>query len=260
MRLSFSKYEGTGNDFVMIDGIHQEVPELTAEKISYLCDRKFGIGADGLIVLRKSDNSDFYLDYYNADGSQSFCGNGARSSVMFARQIGIIEEESCFEAIDGIHRAEIQGAEVALEMLAVHSMEQLDKNHFVLDTGSPHYISFRNNLKDVDVVGEGARIRYSAPYQEAGINVNFVELLGPKDLMVYTYERGVEDETLSCGTGVTAVALAYARKNGLSGEMEIALTTKGGYLKVRFVKEGESFDPIYLIGPAKFVFDGRIEL
>jgi diaminopimelate epimerase len=260
MKLKFSKYQGTGNDFIMLDNLSGFYDLLSVPQIQFLCDRKFGIGADGLIKISKASEVEFEVDYYNSDGSKSFCGNGARCSVAFAQSLGINSNHVIFSAIDGLHEAQKKEDLVSLKMNNVHEIKEIVSD-FELYTGSPHYIRFVDNTLNLNVFQEGRKIRYSPEYQENGINVNFVEELSEKELEVATYERGVEDETLSCGTGVTAAALAYAQKKGLYGKQEIRIHTKGGKLKVAFERTGEDdYVNIFLIGPAIHVYDGEIEL
>lgn len=258
MRLHFYKYQGTGNDFIMLNNFDGKYDQLTIAQIQFLCDRKFGIGADGLIKLNKAIDANFEVDYYNSDGSKSFCGNGARCSVKFAHFLGVDVTKTLFFAIDGHHEASLQNDIVALKMIDVREIKCIS-NDFELFTGSPHYIRFVENSLDLNVVKEGRKIRYSMEYQEEGINVNFVEILAENELEVATYERGVEDETLSCGTGVTAAALAYAKKENLSGDQLVRIHTKGGKLSVSFqINPDGSFSNVHLIGPAEFVFEGEI--
>lgn len=257
MEISFYKYQGTGNDFVMIDDRSMLFPANDLSLIQKLCDRKFGIGSDGLILIRNKENFDFEMVYFNADGSQSMCGNGARCSVAFSRFLGIIGDQTTFYAIDGVHEASLLGNEVELGMSSVLGLENAGQDFFV-DTGSPHHVRFVENVSDYPVVEKGAEIRYSEKYAPKGTNVNFVTPLGKDHIQVRTYERGVEDETLSCGTGVTACALVYGYQNGID---EIKIKTLGGNLKVRFSKKDNgSFQHIQLIGPAVQVFEGRIEI
>ena len=257
MEISFYKYQGTGNDFVMIDDRSKLFPANDLFLIHKLCDRKFGIGSDGLILIRNKEGFDFEMVYFNADGSQSMCGNGARCAVAFSRFLGIIGDQTTFYTIDGVHKASLLGSEVELGMSPVLGLESAGQDFFV-DTGSPHHVRFVENLTDYPVVEEGAEIRYSEKYAPKGTNVNFVTPLGGDQIQVRTYERGVEDETLSCGTGVTACALVYGYQNGID---EIKIKTLGGNLKVRFSKKDNgSFQHIQLIGPAVQVFEGRIEI
>ena len=244
----------------MLDNRSGQYDQLSLEQVRFLCDRKFGVGADGLIKISRDGNTAFEVDYYNSDGSKSFCGNGARCAVAFAGKLGIPVEKVLFIAIDGLHEAEMKDESIHLKMANVHETH-IKGADFVLDTGSPHYIRFVENSLDLNVVHEGRKVRYSPEYQEEGINVNFVEILKENEIEVTTYERGVEDETLSCGTGVTAAALAYAQQQELFGKQDIKIHTKGGKLQVSFDRTGDSdFVDIYLIGPAVHVFDGEIQL
>lgn len=258
MTYTFYKYQGTGNDFVMIDNRQDEINKNDTKLINFLCDRRFGIGADGLILLENHDELDFKMVYFNADGNESsMCGNGGRCLVAFAKFLEIIDSKTTFEAIDGIHHAIIDGDIVKLQMQNVDSVEKFD-SHVFLDTGSPHHVQFESDLVNFDIKNKGAKIRYGEPYNEAGSNVNFVKKINDDEFAVRTYERGVEDETLSCGTGVTAVALAM----NYLGETEknlITLKTEGGNLQVSFDKDDDSYKNVWLIGPAKRVFKGTIE-
>lgn len=257
MKQTFYKYQGTGNDFVMIDNRLQTFNKNNTRHIALLCDRRFGIGADGLILLENHDTLDFKMVYYNADGNQSsMCGNGGRCLVAFAKQLGVISNKATFEAIDGLHHAFIDGDIVKLQMVDVHAVEKHD-NHVFLDTGSPHHVQFEENLNDFDIKTEGAKIRYGSPYNEAGSNVNFVKKISNSTFAVRTYERGVEDETLSCGTGVTAVAIGM-HKLGETSHNLVDLTVQGGELQVSFDVEDNSYKNVWLIGPAKFVYSGVI--
>lgn len=256
-KYSFFKYQGTGNDFI----IFSEFIELSKDQIQHLCDRKFGIGADGLILMKKSNNKDFDFEmmYYNADGSESFCGNGSRCSVMHANTLGWISDSCTFTSNDGIHQAKIVDQLVHLKMHDV-SMILLQDEDFMLNTGSPHYIIFEENIDELDIVPIAQEIRYNDTFKEVGINVNFVEIKGTK-LSVRTYERGVEDETLSCGTGVTAAALAhYLYADIKRKDCKTKINTLGGELSVSFTKTEKAFQNIYLIGPAEFVFSGKVEI
>lgn len=255
-RIQFHKYQGTGNDFVMIDNRQKLVDRNDLEMVRKLCDRKFGIGADGVILIENDKEVDFEMIYFNPDGSQSLCGNGSRCAVMFAASLGMIDDITTFRAIDGLHQAEIREDQVHLLMHDVKDHERKDQD-FVIDTGSPHYIRYVSNLEQTDVVAEGRRVRYSDDYAEDGINVNFVQKQNDQSLSIRTYERGVENETLSCGTGCTAAALSLA----LSGSKSpVQLHAMGGQLQVAFECSNSVFTNIYLIGPAKKVFEGDIEL
>lgn len=260
MQLSFYKYQGTGNDFVMIDNRQSVLSKNNTKLIQRLCDRKFGVGADGLILLEDSENSeeDFKMVYFNADGNESsMCGNGGRCIVAFANFLGIVKEKAAFSAIDGYHEAITQKGVVSLKMTDVSKIEENDSFLF-LDTGSPHHVQFIDDVAVLDLKREGAAIRYSDPYKSrGGTNVNFVEVSEKGHLKVRTYERGVEDETLSCGTGVTAVALA-AHVTGRVSSQEIQLKTPGGDLSVSFEKAGGGYKNIWLTGPAEQVFEGTI--
>ena len=258
MKLQFFKYQGTGNDFVMIDNRQNIFNKKDTKTIAFLCDRRFGIGADGLILLEPHDTVDFKMVYYNSDGNESsMCGNGGRCIMAFAKYLGIIDNEATFEAIDGLHRSVIKGEVVKVQMQDVEEVEN-HQAHVFLDTGSPHHVQLEKNLRDLDIKNEGARIRYSEPYNKNGSNINFVNKIAGDIFAVRTYERGVEDETLSCGTGVTAVALAM-HYIGKTDKNVITIQTEGGDLKVSFEKVGDSYKNIWLIGPAVQVYKGEIE-
>ncbi|MFD1096561.1 diaminopimelate epimerase [Salegentibacter chungangensis] len=261
MKLTFYKYQGTGNDFVMIDNRQEIISKNNTKLISRLCDRKFGIGADGLILLEHPERAedDFKMVYFNADGNQSsMCGNGGRCLVAFAKFLGIIKEEASFTAIDGPHKAKTNNGLVSLQMQNVDEVNQTGNTSF-LDTGSPHHIVFTKNVKDLDVKVEGATIRYSEEYRNGGTNVNFAEPEEENTFLVRTYERGVEDETLSCGTGVTAVAIA-ANSSGRANGNNIKLIAPGGELSVSFEKSSTgAYENVWLTGPAEMVFKGEME-
>ncbi len=257
MHIRFHKYEGTGNDFVLID--QRQTQYLTRQDtaiIEKICDRRFGIGADGLILLQLTDGFDFEMVYFNSDGREStMCGNGGRCIAAFAHSLGVAGEHCRFLAIDGPHEANIKGDWVELKMSDVNEIESGDGS-FILNTGSPHYVVFAEDLSDLNIVESGQVIRYSERFRKEGINVNFVERTAD-GIEVATYERGVEDETLSCGTGVTAAAISFSLANPGSKMNEIAIATKGGKLKVRFEKKvGGGFENIWLCGPARQVFKG----
>jgi diaminopimelate epimerase len=260
MKISFSKYQGTGNDFVMLDNLDGKYNLLSIDQIQTICDRRFGVGADGLIKINSNDQSDFEVDYYNSDGSKSFCGNGARCSVAFAETLGIDVSKTDFIGIDGLHNASKIDDIISLEMMNVSEVKKVNSD-FIVFTGSPHYIRFTNSIESIDIVQFGKEIRYSEEYKENGINVNLVEIKSLNELIVNTYERGVEDETLSCGTGVTACVLAYGFERSLLGFNTIEVKVKGGILKVSFnqVEKGV-FENILLIGPGEFVFQGEINV
>lgn len=259
MQLHFYKYQGTGNDFVILDnrsGTHQ----LSKEQVAFLCDRRFGIGADGLMLLNTHPQYDFEMRYYNADGRESsLCGNGGRCLVKFASDCGIRRNEYRFLAIDGEHHASIEsGNTVALKMNDVKKVIY-DHGNYILNTGSPHFVDIVEDVMHLNVVERGRQVRFSPAYATNGINVNFVQQTEePDKIIVRTYERGVEDETLSCGTGVTAAALVcYHNENGYN---RVEVKTKGGRLSVEFDKIEDHFENIWLIGPAEKVFEGDIAI
>lgn len=258
MKLQFTKYQATGNDFVLVDNRNGNI-NLSIDQIKQICDRRFGIGADGLMLIEKHPTLDFNLVYYNSDGTQSLCGNGSRAAVNMARSLGIVNGKARFNAYDGAHEAEIDNGIVKFRLSDV----AVDGNSDFINTGSPHVIRFVNNLENYKIFDEGRAIRY-----ERNANVNFVELLDNNKIYVRTYERGVENETLSCGTGVTASALAAYFKGYTS---PVAIKTQGGELSVQFTatEPGQAsqssghtvtFRDIFLIGPAKMVFQGDLEL
>jgi diaminopimelate epimerase len=257
MHITFHKYQGTGNDFILLDNRKLIYNELSEAQIKKMCDRHFGIGADGLMLLGNSDFADFSMKYYNSDGRESsMCGNGGRCITLFAQELKIITTEAKFIAIDGLHYSTIDDGEVELKMNDVKGISS-DGNAFILNTGSPHYVCYRDDAKTLDVKQEGKNIRYNDTYSKEGINVNFVKVIEDKTLFVATYERGVEDETLSCGTGVTACAIAQVRDS--IGSNYVRVSTKGGTLMVKCVNQDkEHFTDVYLCGPARFCFSGEI--
>jgi diaminopimelate epimerase len=258
MDLQFYKYQGTGNDFVMIDDRQNKFDESNHKLIAFLCDRKFGIGADGLILIREHDDYDFEMVYFNADGHEgSMCGNGGRAIVRFAHDLGMIGNETKFIAVDGEHLASVTTNNISLKMMNVTTIEEA-KNFYFMDTGSPHYVEFLDeDLNQTDVYNKGKSIRYNERFKEVGTNINFVEKTSATSLYVRTYERGVENETLSCGTGVTACALASSFKGMKS---PVSIKTLGGDLSISFEKKNEGFENIFLIGPAQKVFKGKIKI
>jgi len=254
MEFTFFKYQGTGNDFVLIDNRNGYFPIDNIKLVSKICDRRFGVGADGLMLLENHPSADFKMVYYNSDGNvSSMCGNGGRCMVHFAKYLGIISDKASFEAVDGLHTATIDKDWVSLSMNDVQEIK-VSENFVFLNTGSPHHVEIVSGLLDYDVFSEGRKIRNTI-YGKEGSNVNFVEQIEDSIFSVRTYERGVEDETLSCGTGVTAVALAMFER-GKTHKNNIALKTPGGQLNVRFEKEGNRYKNIFLEGPAKQVFKG----
>lgn len=258
--MHFYKYQGTGNDFIILDNRSGDFNSLEKSQVRFLCDRRFGIGADGLMLLNASVEYDFEMKYFNADGGESsMCGNGGRCLVKFASDKGIIKSNYKFLAVDGVHEASLNtDGTVALKMKDVPTVEY-DHGNYILDTGSPHFVEMTTNVMQVDVFKKGREIRNSAPFKEEGINVNFVEPTQETDeIIVRTYERGVEAETFSCGTGVTAAALVnWHNDNGFN---RVEVKTKGGHLSVEFDKIGDSYENIWLIGPAEKVFEGDVIL
>jgi len=260
MEIQFYKYQGTGNDFVILDNRDGRYSELTEAQVKFLCDRRFGIGADGLMLLDLEEGYDFKMTYFNADGRQSsMCGNGGRCLTQFAYDMGITQTMYHFIAVDGPHEASIENdGTVALRMNDVNKVEE-EHGHFILNTGSPHYVSFENDVMNLDVVRKGRDIRNSHRFKQEGINVNFVEQTAARDrIIVRTYERGVEDETFSCGTGVTACALVSSHND--NGFNRVEVQTKGGNLSVEYEKDGNHFSDIWLEGPATKVFEGHISI
>lgn len=254
--INFSKFHGAGNDFIMINAMKNDLL-LNDELIFKMCDRRTGIGADGLIILLPSDNQDFKMRYFNCDGKEStFCGNGGRCIAAFAHRQGLIRNETTYEAIDGIHKAKIfpishNEYRVELTMRDIMSYK-LDENSLLIDTGSPHFVKKINNWQSLDVNREGAEIRYDKNISEDGVNVDFLYNDNGK-IRIRTYERGVENETLACGTGVTASAIAASL---WFGGKNIDIYTQIAKLNVRFDIENNSFKNVVLSGPAAHVFDG----
>ncbi len=269
MILSFSKYHGTGNDFILIDDRSKTFPADNVELIVQLCDRHFGIGADGLMLLRKHAELHFEMIYFNSDGNPgSMCGNGGRCISRFAHDIEAVTKENIrFMASDGVHEAVVNSQTIRLRMKDVEEIEA-GEGFFYLNTGSPHYVKFELNVPELDVYSKGRKIRYNDRFAREGTNVNFVGA-GPEGIFVRTYERGVEDETLSCGTGVTASALVAALIGVGGATSSCKVFTKGGELEVHFEKKvstekndlsGTNFTNIWLEGPAEFVFKGETSL
>jgi diaminopimelate epimerase len=261
VKIRFYKYQGAGNDFILVDNRKNIVNHHDPKLISHLCDRRFGIGGDGIMFLQDKPGYDFEMIYYNADGQpSSMCGNGGRCIVAFAKFLGVIDTETNFLAVDGPHYAKISanGDWVSLQMIDVSEISK-DKDAYVLDTGSPHYIEMATGLKDKNVYRDGYAIRNNDTYKAKGINVNFVEPLND-GYFVRTFERGVEDETFACGTGVTAVALAMAKHNHQTGKLNTPIKVLGGDLNIRFETDGTNFSNIFLEGPAVKVFEGEVEI
>lgn len=260
MKVEFYKYQGTGNDFIILDNRREHYNLLNEKQIRHMCSRHFGIGSDGLMMLCTSDNADFEMTYYNANGkTSSLCGNGSRCIVKFAELLGISKDVYLFRASDGLHKAEIGvNGIVKLKMNNVNEVED-HYEYYILNTGSPHYVKPTGEVKDMDIQTPGRAIRNSHRFAKEGINVNFVEELGSDEIYVRTYERGVEDETLSCGTGVTASALVSAHND--YGFNRVEVHTPGGRLSVEFDKMDDNhYKNIWLSGPAEMVFNGQIEI
>lgn len=260
MNYQFYKYEGCGNDFVIIDDRKNKL-ELSTEIISNLCDRRFGIGADGLLLLRSTPDYDFRMVYFNSDGSRAtMCGNGARCLSAFAHRMGALKTTGSFLADDGPHTAEIIYLEDAKTKVAISmkdaTPDQYTPDHLFINTGTPHYVLFVDDINNVDVVNIGRKIRYNPEFAPVGTNVNFVQILS-EGIVVRTYEKGVEDETLACGTGVTASAMAASIKTGATS---VPVKTMGGNLHVAFSKKDDTFTNVILTGPARLVFTGEINI
>ncbi len=260
MTIDFFKYQGAGNDFVMLDNRSGEYDNLSTENIEKLCDRRFGIGADGLIILENTDAYDFKMVYYNADGRESsMCGNGGRCIVAFAKRLKIVATEASFVAIDGPHEAFISAdGKILLQMSNVNVINLTD-NYSFLNTGSPHHVQTVESIKDINVKSLGSKIRYSDLYGDEGSNINFVEQKSSDTFAIRTYERGVEDETLACGTGATAVALAM-HNSGKTQSTNLTIEVEGGTLTVSFERNGDKYQNIFLGGPAEFVFSGSFKI
>jgi diaminopimelate epimerase len=260
MTLSFSKYHGAGNDFIIIDNRNGEFSQDT-QWIHFLCDRRLGIGADGLMLISEHQSLDFSMKYFNADGKEgSMCGNGGRCISAYYYHNFAPKKILAFHAIDGEHHSEILNTannitQVRLQLSDVDQVKEIDGG-YLLNTGSPHFVKFVDHADSIDIKITGKKLRYSHSFAPGGVNVNFVEFQKDK-LYVRTYERGVEDETLSCGTGVTASAIAASLIKGLT---DFDITTRGGNLKVSFQKNGNSFHNVWLTGPATFVYTGQIEI
>ncbi|MEN8200981.1 MAG: diaminopimelate epimerase [Bacteroidota bacterium] len=262
MIVHFSKYHGTGNDFVIIDGRDQDTSHFTSGLIHRLCDRRFGIGSDGLIILEEGDLADFKMRYFNADGREgSMCGNGGRCITAFAHHLGICGSEAAFEGMDGMHSASLlPNGDIRLKLKDVNAIKP-DEDGYLLDTGSPHFVKFVNGLDQLDVAQEGKEIRHQARFDPGGVNVNFVETgSNPGQISVRTFERGVEAETYSCGTGVTAAAIcSYFRQK--TDIISYDIQTRGGNLNVSFsVQNHSNFTNVYLTGPVIQVYNGSMEL
>lgn len=258
-RIHFYKYQGAGNDFIMIDDWDRHFDQKNFQLINRICDRRFGIGADGMILLQQHPEYDFEMKYFNADGHEgSMCGNGGRCIVAFAHFLGRVGKVTSFLAVDGPHEARVVDDRIELKMVEVGEVEKGEDFYF-MDTGSPHYVRFVDNLENFDVFRAGREIRYSERFRERGTNVNFVQKQ-TAGIRVATYERGVEDETLSCGTGIVASSIAYFKHSGASGNVDLSVQAKGGDLRVKFKAKNDGFHDIWLIGPATQVFEGFFSL
>lgn len=258
MKIEFNKYQGTGNDFIIIDNRDMKFNRADNALVAKLCDRRFGIGADGLMLLQNAQGYHFEMVYYNSDGNESsMCGNGGRCIVEFARSLGLVKDKALFLATDGEHEAIVKPGFISLKMNNVSKVE-VGAEYSYLNTGSPHYVAFVNDVENYNVYEKGKAIRYNDRFKAEGTNVNFIEKKY-NELFVRTYERGVEGETYSCGTGVTAAALVAALKSVSTTESSCDIKTLGGNLKVKFTKHPDnSFTDIWLEGPATFVFKGQI--
>lgn len=260
--MRFSKYQGTGNDFILVNGESETIDPANTSEIQRWCDRKFGIGADGFILIREHSDCDFEMLFFNNDGHPgSLCGNGGRCAVKFAKEEGYFDGDECtFMAFDGVHQARSATDTVSLRMSDVLRTAP-DKGRVLLNTGSPHYVALVEDLNDIDVVEAGRAIRYSTEFRKEGINVNFVETEESDLLKMVTYERGVEDETLSCGTGAVAAAIGHYLLSESSSlvEQNVEILTRGGKLKVRFTPCQSEYKNIWLTGPVVKVFSGILE-
>ncbi len=257
--IHFTKYQGTGNDFIVIDNFRGQIDNFSTQEIKVLCDRRLGIGADGVIIIEKSKSSDFYMNYFNSDGSKSFCGNGSRCAVHFANRLGLISNETKFEAIDGVHFASIHEKNISIQMRSVSNIENR-KNNFVLNTGSPHFVKNSEDISSENIREFGKSIRYSEEFSREGINVNLMNILGENIIEIATYERGVEDETLSCGTGATACAIILNELTPTEGSRTVTVNVKGGQLTINYTCSEGTYTNIFLTGPAIPVFNGTIEI
>lgn len=256
MNITFHKYQGAGNDFILIDNRENKIA-LQPSVIQQLCDRRFGIGADGLILIEDHPTLDYRMIYFNADGSQSLCGNGSRCGFAFATALGIVQSEALFETTDGIHKIKHQDGLIHFQLFDSDLPQSLGSEEWYLNTGSPHHVLITSDIQAIDVVSKGSAIRNSPKYSsQNGTNVNFAQLLHDK-VKMRTYERGVENETLSCGTGATAVGLIAGT---LGYESPVKIETLGGELIVSFVKKGDQFTDVWLAGPAEKVFEGSLNI
>ena len=259
MKINFSKYNGAGNDFIIIDNRNENI-SYNSSLIKDICDRNFGIGGDGLILIKNSTSSDFEIDHYTPDGNLgSLCGNGSRCAILFAFKNDIINKKTEFSAFDGVHKAEIIDDELIKMEMKINS-EIIENEHGIwLDTGSPHLVIEKENTDKLDVNLEGSSIRNNDYFQKEGVNVNFVQKLSNETFKIRTYERGVEHETLACGTGSTASAICMSYL-GKTNSNIIIMKCQGGDLKVQFNSKDDNFTNISITGPAKLVFEGQIDI
>ena len=256
MRLEFYKYHGAGNDFIVIDNRGGHFDKTNVNLVRHLCQRHFGIGSDGLILMENHPELDFDMTFFNPDGTQSFCGNGSRCAIAFAYYLLMIEKDVMFNSTDGVHHGKyVSEDEIWVNLHNVNAIET-GESYTLLNTGSPHYICEVDKVDAVDVLQEGRKIRYSNRFKNEGVNVNFIETITENHIKIRTYERGVENETLACGTGITAAAISYAYQT--NSDSPVVVEAKGGKLTVTFEREGEGFKNIWLKGPAKQVFKGEI--
>ncbi|WP_436517710.1 diaminopimelate epimerase [Ekhidna sp. To15] len=254
MELHFTKYQGTGNDFILIDDRDEKL-SLSTQLVQKLCDRRFGIGADGMILIQNHPDLDYRMVYFNSDGTQSLCGNGSRCGFAFAQSLRMVDTEANFETTDGIHQIKMEDGKIHFQLFDVDQLNKINEDEWFINTGSPHHIVISPDVRAEDIVSKGRKIRNSPAYsRHNGTNVNFAQLLQGK-VKIRTYERGVEDETLSCGTGATAVGI-MAGKLGFKSPVHIQ--TMGGELSVSFKKNGDVFTDIWLAGPAEKVFEGSV--
>ena len=261
LNIEFNKYHGNGNDFIIVDNRDKHM-KLSGSVIAFLCDRHFGIGADGLMLLEEFPGFDFFMRYYNSDGNEStMCGNGGRCIAAYARKLGITAQKSRFRAIDGDHEAEILSEQGEISIIKLKMMDTMPgpffEDGYLIDTGSPHFITYVPSVKEVDIIERGRALRHEKRFAPGGCNVNFVEITD-SGISVRTYERGVEGETLSCGTGATAAALVTASVYG-NAKGFCSVNTEGGQLKVHFRQSDRQFTEVYLEGQAAFVFKGEIK-
>jgi diaminopimelate epimerase len=257
MTTAFSKYHGTGNDFIILDGRNQKFDLKNAAFIKQMCHRRYGIGADGVMVLQSDKNYDFKMVYFNSDGFEgTMCGNGGRCICSFALSLGIINNKTTFIASDGIHEAILEKEIIHLKMNNVSKITPFDDG-LLIDTGSPHFIQITNNPHDVDTEKMGKEIRHQQRFAPKGANINFVSV-SENTIQIATFERGVESETLSCGTGSVASAIAFTY-NKPNGNYTYNIHAKGGKLSVSLEKEGMLYHNIWLSGPTVKVFDGIID-